>query len=124
MADHVAIGERLCVRMRFDVVEAVDDAVVELGISGPDGDRVVTAQNVDRDGTPYVLEAGAFEVEARLGIALLPGEFQLDVGVHRIGGLTFDFVEGALSFSVIKGQSVICNYRGQSLQHLNFVIIL
>ena len=97
----IAIGERFGVRMRLDVLTPVEDAVVELGISGADGTRVITVQSIDRDGTPYALEAGSYEVQVWLGIALLPGEFQLDVGVHRIDGLTLDFIEGVLSFSVI-----------------------
>ncbi len=47
----LAIGERFGVRMHFEVFEPIDDAVVELGISGPDGTRVLTAHNLDRDGT-------------------------------------------------------------------------
>jgi lipopolysaccharide transport system ATP-binding protein len=97
----LAIGERFGVRMRFEVVEAIDDAVVELGISGVDGTRLLTAHNVDRDGTPFVLEPGSYQIQAWLGVALLPGELQISVAVHRIGGLTLDLVEGVLSFSVI-----------------------
>jgi lipopolysaccharide transport system ATP-binding protein len=97
----IAIGERFGVRMRLDVVAPIEDAVVELGISGADGARIVTVQSIDRDGTPYALEAGSYEVQVWMGVALLPGEFQLDVGVHRIGGLTLEFIEGVLSFTVL-----------------------
>jgi lipopolysaccharide transport system ATP-binding protein len=97
----VAIGERFGVRMRFEVFEPIDDAVVELGISGADGTRILTAHNIDRDGIPFVLERGTYEIQAWLGVALLPGEFQLGVALHRLVGLTFDLVEGVLSFSVI-----------------------
>src|SRR5205807_7332314 len=74
----LAIGERFGVRMQFELFEAVEDAVVELGISGADGVRVVTVQNVDRDGTPLALEPGTYEIGARLDIPLMPGEFQID----------------------------------------------
>jgi lipopolysaccharide transport system ATP-binding protein len=97
----LAIGERFGVRMRFEVFEAVDDAVVELGISGADGVRVVTVQNVDRDGTPFALEPGTYEIVARLDIPLLPGEFQIDIALHRLIGLTLDLIEAVLSFSVL-----------------------
>ena len=77
------------------------DAVVELGISGADGTRLVTAHTIDRDGTPFVLDPGNYEIQAWLGIALLPGELQISVALHRLAGLTLDLVEGVLSFSVI-----------------------
>jgi homopolymeric O-antigen transport system ATP-binding protein len=97
----LAIGERFGVRMRFEVIEAIDDGVIELGISGADGTRVLTAHSIDRDGTPYVLEAGTYDIRASLGVALLPGEMQFDIGLHRLNGLTFDFIEGVMGFSVI-----------------------
>ena len=97
----LAIGERFGVRMQFEVLEAIDDAVVELGISGADGVRVVTVQNIDRDGTTLALEPGTYEIVAGLGIPLLPGEFQIDVGMHRLVGYTLDWIEGVLSFSVL-----------------------
>ena len=88
--NQLAIGERFGVRMQFEVFEPIDDAVVELGISGADGARVVTAQNIDRDGTQFALEPGTYDIVAWLGVALLPGEFQLDVALHRLVGLTLD----------------------------------
>jgi lipopolysaccharide transport system ATP-binding protein len=97
----LAIGERPGVRMRFEVLEPIDDAVVELGISGADGTRVLTAQNIDRDGIPFLLETGTYEIHTSLGVALLPGEFQLSIALHRLVGLTLDLVDGVLSFSVI-----------------------
>jgi hypothetical protein len=87
--------------MRFDLCEAIDDGVVELGISSSDGTRLMTAHNVDQDGTPFALDAGSYEIHAWLGVAMLPGELQLTVGLHRLRGLTLDLVEGLLSFSVI-----------------------
>jgi lipopolysaccharide transport system ATP-binding protein len=97
----LAIGEPFAVRMRFDVFEPIDDAVVELGISGADGTRLLTAHNIDRDGRPFVLEVGSYEIQASLGVALLPGEFQFNVALHRLAGLTLDFVEAVLAFSVL-----------------------
>jgi hypothetical protein len=97
----LAIGERFGVRMHFEVFEPIDDAVVELGISGADGTRVLTVQNLDRDGTPFVLEPGPYVIVAELGVPFLPGEFQIGVALHRLVGLTLDLVESVLSFSVL-----------------------
>ena len=69
----LAIGERFGVRMRFEVFEPIDDAVVELGISGADGIRVLTVHNVDRDGTPFALDPGTYEIHAWLGRSVAAG---------------------------------------------------
>ena len=87
--------------MRFEVFEPIDDGTVELGFSGPDGTRALTAHNVDRDGTPFALESGTYDIQASFGVALLPGEFQLSVAMHRLRGLTLDLVEGVLPVSVL-----------------------
>ncbi|HEX3976544.1 MAG TPA: ABC transporter ATP-binding protein [Solirubrobacteraceae bacterium] len=97
----LAIGEQFGVRMQFEVFEPIDDAVVELGISGPDGIRVLTVHNLDRDGTPFALDPGTYEIVAWLGVPFLPGEFQIDIAMHRLVGLTLDLVEAVLSFSVL-----------------------
>ncbi len=97
----LAIGERFGVRMRFEVLEAVDDAAIELGISGADGVRVLTVHNVDRDGTPFAVEPGPYEIVAWLDVPLLPGEFQIDIALHRLIGLTLDLVQSVLAFSVL-----------------------
>lgn len=97
----LAIGERFGIRMHFDVLEPFDDAVVELGISASDGIRVLTVHNVDRDGTPFALDPGTYEIVAWLGLPFLPGEFQIDIGMHRLGGLTLDLIESVLAFSVL-----------------------
>ena len=51
---------------------------------------MVTVQNVDRDGTPFALEPGTYEIVTGLDIPLLPGEFQVDIALHRLIGLTLD----------------------------------
>jgi hypothetical protein len=97
----LAIGERFGVRMRFEVFKPIDDGVIELGISGADGTRILTAQNVDRDGSAFALEPGTYDIHAWLSVALLPGEFQIGLALHRLVGLTLDMVDGLLSFSVL-----------------------
>jgi lipopolysaccharide transport system ATP-binding protein len=97
----LGIGEPFGVRMKFEVFEPIDDAVVELGLAGADGTRILTAHNVDRDGVPFALQRGTYEIQASLGVALLPGEMHLSIALHRLVGLTLDLVEPVLSFSVL-----------------------
>jgi len=99
--DRVQLGQPFTVTTTWEVVTPVDDGVVELGISTADGTRVITVQNVDGDRPLLRLEPGLHEIRARVETALLPGEFQIDVGMHRLIGLTMDFVERALTFTAL-----------------------
>jgi lipopolysaccharide transport system ATP-binding protein len=99
--DRVRLGQPFTVAMTFAVAEPVHDGVVELGLSTADGTRVATVQNVDGDRPLLSLEPGRHEIRARIDIALLPGEFTIDVGLHRLIGLTLDFVERALTFTAL-----------------------
>ncbi len=99
--DRLSLGEPMSVRMSFEVGEPIDDAVVDIGIATGDGIRVVTAQSIDRDGSLMSLEVGAIEINAELDLMLLPGEYHLEIAVHRLVGLTLDLVERVLAFTVV-----------------------
>ena len=73
--------------------EPIPEAVFEIGINGADGDRILTAQNIDGERPPAALSAGLNEVEADLRVTLLPGEYSLTVAIHRRNGVTLDFLE-------------------------------
>ena len=99
--DRVALGESLAVEMTFEVAEPIDDAVVELGITSADGVRVVTAQSIDAEGAVLSLEPGTTAIRAELDLTLMPGEYHLDIAVHRLAGLTLDLVERVISLTAL-----------------------
>jgi lipopolysaccharide transport system ATP-binding protein len=99
--DRLRLGQPFTVAMTFSVAEAVTDGVIELGLSTADGTRVATVQNIDGDRPLLRLDPGRHEVRARIDATLLPGELTLDVGMHRLIGLTLDFVERALTFTAL-----------------------
>jgi lipopolysaccharide transport system ATP-binding protein len=95
------LDQRFRVGAEFEVLEGIDDVVVELGISSLAGDRVVTVNSIDRERPPVRLDAGRQEISAELDASLLPGEFAIDVAIHRTDGNTIDFVQGALRFTAL-----------------------
>ncbi len=99
--DRLRLGQPFTVEMTFDVATPVVDGVIELGLSTADGTRVVTVQNVDGDRPLLKLEPGTHVIRARIETTLLPGELAIDVGMHRLIGLTMDFVERALTFTAL-----------------------
>ena len=97
----VRLGERFRVTLTFEVFEAINEAVVELGICTPDGQRFATMQSSDRAGPPLRLMPAMFEVAADVGITLLPGEYVLEVALHNADGATADFVYRAMRFTAL-----------------------
>jgi len=99
--DHLALGEPLRIELIFDSPTPLEDAVVELTISSAEGFRIVNAQSVDEYGTTLKLKRGPNEVTVELDLTLLPGEYNLEVALQTLGGLTVDMVERALRFSAL-----------------------
>ncbi|HEY6638975.1 MAG TPA: ABC transporter ATP-binding protein [Solirubrobacterales bacterium] len=97
----VRLGQPVRVSLLFEVKQEMEEAIVELGISTPDGQRVATMQNVDRPGSPVALREGLNEVDVVVGITLLPGEYALDAAVHDRHGSTADFVSEAFRFTAV-----------------------
>ncbi len=97
----VRLGEPFRVALVFEAHVEVADAVVELGISTVEGERVATMQSVDRPAPPLSIEKGLNEVEVDIEVALLPGEYVLDIGLHHMRGEITDLVAGAFRFTAL-----------------------
>jgi homopolymeric O-antigen transport system ATP-binding protein len=97
----VRLGQSFRLSLVFEAMRDLDDYVVEVGISIPDGQRVATMQNVDQPRPPLSLTAGLNEIELEVAVALLPGEYTLEIGIHDARGVTSDYVPGAFRFTAL-----------------------
>jgi lipopolysaccharide transport system ATP-binding protein len=95
--DEVHLGEPIRVKATFEVFEPVQEVFFDVSILSGDGAHLVTAHSVDFGRLPIDLPAGWQEVSAELSVTLLPHEFNVGVGVHRMTGATIDFVDRAHS---------------------------
>jgi lipopolysaccharide transport system ATP-binding protein len=95
-------GSPFGVRARFTVDEPLTDASVEIGISTAEGWRIATALSHEA-GQPLAMEPGTHEITATFSGGLLPGDYTIDVGLHRVLGVSLDMVERVLGFTVSKG---------------------
>jgi lipopolysaccharide transport system ATP-binding protein len=99
----VPLGDHLRVAATLEVDQSLEDVLFEVGVSSTiDGMRVTTTQSTDHGGDAIALPPGSHDVEVRLDLPLLPGEFAVDLIVAATNGETFDFVERALTFSVLR----------------------
>ena len=93
------LGQPAQVHITMDAAEAIPEAVFEVGICNAEGERVATAQSIDREQPTARLGEGRHTAVAALELTLLPGEYALDVGVHRRNGRTIDYLERVLDLS-------------------------
>jgi lipopolysaccharide transport system ATP-binding protein len=94
-------GEPFRVKMLFEAAQRIPEAVVEVGISTTDGQRVATMTNTDREGQVFTLEPGLQEVSVEVEVTMLPREYVLDISIHHYSGTTIDLVESVTRFSVL-----------------------
>lgn len=100
------LNQRFRIVAVFEAAQEIGDAVVEFGISTFGGDRIATVQSMDREGPLLSFPAGHAEVSAELETSLLPGEFTIDVGIHRRSGDTIDYVADALRLTALNAAEV------------------
>jgi homopolymeric O-antigen transport system ATP-binding protein len=95
----VRLGQPFRVAVQFEARNQMDEAVVEVGLSTPEGQRVATVQNID-SGPAVTLPRGMSEIEVEIAMTLLPGEYTLDVGVH-LSAVSADYVAGVFRLTVL-----------------------
>jgi lipopolysaccharide transport system ATP-binding protein len=101
---NVAYGQPFAISVVYDWSEAVAQVAYEVGISRTDGQRIVTAQSIDGPSKPVDVFPGRQEVTVTFtDTYLLPGEFTIDAGCHRMDGNTIDIVNNLLSFEALNG---------------------
>jgi lipopolysaccharide transport system ATP-binding protein len=93
--DIVHLGEPFRVRATFEVLEPIFDALFDISIQNADGTQLATAQSIDFGRPPADLSPGWHEVSAEISVTLLPHEYNVGVGIHRMTGPTIDWVERA-----------------------------
>jgi lipopolysaccharide transport system ATP-binding protein len=97
-------GEPLRIDLEFDVREEIDDAVFEVGISTVDRVRLVTVHSTDQGLPPTVVLPGTHRMRVEIPVTLIPGEYALDVGVHRAtSGFTADSVNRIARIHALNG---------------------
>ena len=93
-------GQLFRVTFVCDILKDIPDGHFEVSISTMDGIHVTYSTTMNRG--PLFLERGRYEVSADVEVALLPREYTIDLGIGHQDGMTADFVERTLDFSVLR----------------------
>jgi lipopolysaccharide transport system ATP-binding protein len=94
-------GQPFRITLTFDVLTGIRDAIIEVGISTLDGTRVTYSSNIDGEKPPAHFPRGRHTVAVDMDLILLPRQYTLDLGIHHRDGMTIDWVERTLDFTVL-----------------------
>jgi lipopolysaccharide transport system ATP-binding protein len=94
-------GQPFRIGVTFETFKDVDDGHIEISISGQDGTHVTYTTTLDGGRESLFVPEGTHEVWADFSTTLLPRDYTIDLGLHRQGGTTIDFVQRTYDFTVL-----------------------
>ena len=89
------------IKLIFDVFTDISDAVIEVGIATLDGTRVIFLSNIDGGKPPAYFPRGRHSVAVDMDVILLPRQYIIDLAIHHRDGITIDWVERTMDFTVL-----------------------
>ena len=98
----VNLGQPFSVAMTVEVSEPIESCSFEVGLNSIDGIRAVTAHSSDGGSPPATLHPGTHELHVDLDVRLIPGDFTVDVGIHRVpDGHSYEYLQRVLTFTAL-----------------------
>jgi lipopolysaccharide transport system ATP-binding protein len=114
---HLYLGQPCRVQMTFEVFKEIPEAVIEVGIIAMDGTHVTNSTSTDEGNPPVRLPQGSHTIKLELNATLLPNQYSLLVALHHSSGLTVEWIERALDFTVQRvAASGLDSYRWPSVR--------
>lgn len=111
------LGQPFCLHLEFEVFKEIPDAVFEIGILAMDGVHVVHSSNIDGGRPPISLPVGRHTIAVEMHAVLLPRDYSFLVGLHHYNGITVEWIERALDFTVMRvAESGTDSYRWPSVR--------
>lgn len=111
------LGQPCRVQMTFEIFKEISEAFVEVGVIAMDGTHVTHSSNIDGGQPPFNLPPGRYTITLELNAVLLPRQYTFLVGLHHISGLTIEWIERALDFTVLRvAETGADSYRWPSVR--------
>ncbi len=101
-ATQVYFGQPFRVSFVCDVLSDIADGLFEVSISTKDGTQLSYTTTMDGGAGARYLARGSHHVSVMLHPVLLPRQYTISLGVHQTNGMTADFVQNALDFTVLR----------------------
>ncbi len=99
--DRVNYMADLRFNMTLDCKSPLKDVIIDLRINTRDGVELVHTMNKYGSSDKQPLSQGLNKISCKIHNQLQPGNYSVTIGVHESNGVTLDFVENILDFSVM-----------------------
>jgi hypothetical protein len=100
----VVTGDRLEVVVRWEVLTAGLEAMIEVGITNADGLQLTQSFSSIPGMRAMEMNTGLHEIRLAIDHTLFPGRYSLLAGIHKSDGATIDFVERAFDFEILNAK--------------------
>ena len=111
------LGQPFRVQLTFEAFKEISGLVIEVGIVAMDGTHVTHSSNIDGGQSPLRFTAGSHTITVELEAVLLPRQYTFLIGLHHFGGITIEWIERALDFTVLRvAETGTDSYRWPSVR--------
>ena len=120
--DRVNYMADINLEMQLSSKQTINDVILDVRITTRDGIEIVHTMNKYDSTEKQALKEGLNQINCKIKNQLQPGNYSITIGVHETNGLTMDFVENVLDFSVMQigeGQEAGYTYDFQ-MAHVRF----
>lgn len=102
-AHELFLGQSFRVETEIEVLSALPEVTLEVGVSSSDGTRVASSFTIDGGRPGIRLDRGRYRIVLDLAPFLLPRQYMIDVGIHMVQGhgSTVDYVTSCVRFEVL-----------------------
>jgi lipopolysaccharide transport system ATP-binding protein len=87
------------VRLALDVIRPINDAIVQLSVGTPEGEKILFAQSSDSLGL-LAISPGEWVLDAAFSSELMPGRYSLFLSLSHSDGAIIDWVDRVYDFTV------------------------
>jgi lipopolysaccharide transport system ATP-binding protein len=93
--------EELSLYFEVDANETLSDCLIDLRINTHDGVELVHAMNKYSSSEKFIIKRGKNKIRCKVSNQLQPGKYSFTFGIHRTNGLTLEYVENILDFTIL-----------------------
>lgn len=93
-------GDTIRFQINFDVTKGVKDSFLEFVLTDLDGKSLGQTRFPEHGQDGLAFSEGPQNVEVEMRSIVFPGSYSINLGIHRMNGLTIDWVEKAAEFEI------------------------
>ena len=101
LIDKVSYLADIQIQMELESTVAKEDLIIDVRINSRDGIKLVHCMNKYDDNSKSAIVKGKNKISCKIQNQLQPGNYSVTIGVHDLSGMTMEFVEDIIDFTVL-----------------------